>query len=149
MRAFLALGSNVGDREANLEAARAALPGVRRMSSVYETTPQGEVLDQPDFLNAVVEIETELGPEELLDLCKGIESDLGREQDVVRHGPRRIDLDILLLDEIEYESERLRIPHRDLENRHFVLAPLRELAPELVSDEALAAVADQRIRKLT
>lgn len=116
------------------------------MSSIYETAPQGEVLDQPDFLNAVVEIETELGPEELLDVLKEIERELGRELGGVRHGPRVIDIDILLLGDLEYESERLRIPHRDLENRRFVLEPLHELAPELVSDSELAAVGDQPVR---
>ena len=118
-----------------------------RMSSIYETAPQGEVLDQPDFLNAVVEIETDLGPEELLVECKRIESELGRRAGGVRHGPRPIDIDILLLGDLEYESERLRIPHRDLETRRFVLEPLRELAPDLVSAEQLAAVADQRVQR--
>ena len=91
------------------------------MSSIYETAPQGDVLDQPDFLNAVVEIETDLGPEELLRECKRIESELGRNAGGPRHGPRPIDIDILLLGDIEYESERLRIPHRDLEARRFGL----------------------------
>jgi 2-amino-4-hydroxy-6-hydroxymethyldihydropteridine diphosphokinase len=128
--------------------AAAEAVGARRMSSVYETAPQGEVLDQPDFLNAVVEIETDLGPEELLAECKRIESELGRRQGGVRHGPRPIDIDILLLGDLEYESERLRIPHRDLETRRFVLEPLQELAPEAVDEARLAAVADQRVRRL-
>jgi 2-amino-4-hydroxy-6-hydroxymethyldihydropteridine diphosphokinase len=118
------------------------------MSSIYETEPQGEVLDQPDFLNAVVEIETDLGPEELLAECKRIESELGRREGGIRHGPRPIDIDILLLGNVEYESERLRIPHRDLETRRFVLEPLMELAPERVSDDRLAAVSGQRVRRL-
>ena len=121
--------------------------GALRMSSIYETAPQGEVLDQPDFLNAVVEIETDLGPEDLLTECKRIESELGRRAGGVRHGPRPIDIDILLLGDIEYESERLRIPHRDLETRRFVLEPLKELAPDLVSADTLAAVADQPVRR--
>jgi 2-amino-4-hydroxy-6-hydroxymethyldihydropteridine diphosphokinase len=145
--AYLGLGSNVGDRRQNLIAAAEAL-GAQRMSSVYETAPQGEVLDQPDFLNAVVEIETELGPEDLLKRCKEIESALGREMGGVRHGPRPIDIDILLLGDVEYESERLRIPHRDLETRRFVLEPLRELAPERVDEAKLAAVQDQRVQRL-
>jgi 2-amino-4-hydroxy-6-hydroxymethyldihydropteridine diphosphokinase len=145
MRAFLGLGSNVGDREANLIAARDAL-GAIRMSSVYETAPQGEVLDQPDFLNAVVEIETDLGPEELLDRCKEVEAEVGREAGGVRHAPRVIDVDLLLLGDLQYESERLRIPHRDLEIRRFVLEPLHELEPDLVSESALAAVGDQPVR---
>lgn len=114
---------------------------------MYETAPQGEVLDQPDFLNAVVEIETELGPEQLLDVCKAVEHALGRQTGGVRHGPRPIDIDLLLLGDEPYESERLRIPHRDLEVRRFVLEPLRELAPARVDEEALAAVADQSVRR--
>ena len=147
MIAYLGLGSNVGDRKANLMAAADAL-GAIRMSSIYETAPQGEVLDQADFLNAVVEVETELGPEELLARCKQIESDLGRQQGGVRHGPRPIDIDILLLGDLEYESDRLRIPHRDLETRRFVLEPLMELAPERVDEDRLAAVRDQRVERL-
>jgi len=122
--------------------------GALRMSSIYETAPQGEVLDQPDFLNAVVEIETDLGPEELLGQCKRIESELGRREGGARHGPRPIDIDILLLGDVEYESERLRIPHRDLETRRFVLEPLRELAPERVDEAKLAAVRGQRVGRL-
>lgn len=147
MIAYLGLGSNVGDRHKNLMAAAETL-GARRISSVYETAPQGEVRDQPDFLNAVVEIETELGPEELLAECKRLEAELGRRTGGVRHGPRPIDIDILLLGDLEYESERLRIPHRDLETRRFVLEPLRELAPELVDEAKLADVSDQRLRRL-
>ena len=145
MRAFLGLGSNVGDREGNLAAAAEAV-GAVRMSSIYATAPQGELLEQPEFLNAVVEIDTDLGPEELLDAVKRIERELGREAGGVRHGPRAIDVDILLLGDLAYESDRLRIPHRDLQSRRFVLEPLRELAPELVSDSALAAVSDQPVR---
>jgi 2-amino-4-hydroxy-6-hydroxymethyldihydropteridine diphosphokinase len=122
--------------------------GALRISSIYETAPQGEVTDQPDFLNAVAEIETDLGPEELLKECKRLESELGRQQGGVRHGPRPIDIDILLLGDLEYESERLRIPHRDLETRRFVLEPLKELAPEAVDEARLAAVQDQRVRRL-
>jgi 2-amino-4-hydroxy-6-hydroxymethyldihydropteridine diphosphokinase len=145
--AYLGLGSNVGDRRGNLMAAAEAV-GARRMSSVYETAPQGEVLDQPDFLNAVVEVETELGPEELLERCKEIESEMGRRAGGIRHGPRPIDIDILLLGDSEYESDRLRIPHRDLETRRFVLEPLRELAPDRVDEARLAAVQDQRVQRL-
>jgi len=145
--AYLGLGSNVGDRRANLTAAAEAL-GAVRMSSIYETAPQGEVLDQADFLNAVAEIETELGPEELLDHCKRIEAELGRQAGGVRHGPRAIDIDILLLGDLQYESQRLRIPHRDLETRRFVLEPLMELAPERVDEDRFAAVSDQRVERL-
>jgi 2-amino-4-hydroxy-6-hydroxymethyldihydropteridine diphosphokinase len=145
--AYLGLGSNVGDRRQNLMAAAEAL-SAQRISSLYETEPQGEVLDQPDFLNAVVEIETDLGPEELLERCKQLESELGRRAGGVRHGPRPIDIDILLLGDLEYESDRLRIPHRDLETRRFVLEPLKELAPERVDADIFAAVADQRVQRV-
>ena len=155
---YLGLGSNVGDRVANLRAARDALGRhgvtVTASSSVYETEPQGEVLDQPDFLNAAVRIETGLGPEELLDACKAVERELGRELGGPRHGPRPIDVDLLLLGDSEYESERLRLPHRDVLVRRFVLAPLLELDPGLALpdgtrlSEALQALEDQRVERL-
>ena len=113
---YLGLGSNVGDRLRNLRAARDALVlyevAVEAASSVYETAPQGEVTDQPDFLNAALRIRTALGPEELLDAAKGVERDLGREPGGVRHGPRPIDVDVLLLGDLEYSSDRLTLPHR-------------------------------------
>jgi 2-amino-4-hydroxy-6-hydroxymethyldihydropteridine diphosphokinase len=131
---YLGLGSNVGDRRAQLAAAVAALPerGVRVVasSSTYETEPVGEVLDQPDFLNACVRIDTALGPEELLDACKAIERELGRESGP-RHAPRAIDVDVLLLGELEHASARLRLPHPEVTSRRFVLIPLLELDPEL------------------
>ena len=96
-------------------------------SSVYETAPQGEVLDQPDFLNAVVEIETSLGPHELLDLCKSVEAELGRESGGVRHGPRPIDVDLLLLGDLRVDDDRLTLPHPEITSRRFVLEPLLEL----------------------
>jgi 2-amino-4-hydroxy-6-hydroxymethyldihydropteridine diphosphokinase len=112
-------------------------------SSVYETAPQGDVLDQPDFLNAAVEIETDLGPEELLDLCKEVERKLGRDFGQVRHGPRVVDVDLLLLDDIEYSSERLTLPHPEVRSRRFVLDPLAELGVDVA--EALDGVRDQRV----
>ena len=145
-RGYLGLGSNVGDRLANLRAAADQLPVVAR-SSVYETEPQGEVLDQPDFLNAAVAIEWDQGPEELLDLCKEVERKLGRDFGVVRHGPRVVDVDVLLLDDLTYESERLTLPHREVRTRRFVLEPLVELGVEGL-DDALAAVSDQRVRRV-
>jgi 2-amino-4-hydroxy-6-hydroxymethyldihydropteridine diphosphokinase len=98
---------------------------------VYETEPVGEILDQPDFLNAAVRVRTELGPEELLDVCKGIEAEHGRVFTGPRHGPRPIDIDLLLLGEIEMSTERLTLPHPEVTSRRFVLAPLLELDPEL------------------
>jgi 2-amino-4-hydroxy-6-hydroxymethyldihydropteridine diphosphokinase len=132
---YLGLGSNLGDREEHLRAAVAALAEhgveVEATSSLYETEPVGEFLDQPDFLNAAVRVRTELEPEGLLDVCKAIEVEAGRMFAGPRHGPRPIDLDLLLLGEVELETERLRLPHRDLLERRFVLAPLLELDPAL------------------
>jgi 2-amino-4-hydroxy-6-hydroxymethyldihydropteridine diphosphokinase len=130
---YLSLGSNQGDRRAYLQAAVEDLwtHAVRVLvsSSVYETEPVGEVTDQPEFLNVCVEVETALEPEPLLDACKAVEAALGRSADGVRHGPRPIDVDILLLEDLEFASPRLRIPHAALRERRFVLAPLAELAP--------------------
>ena len=104
---------------------------VTASSSVYETEPQGKVTDQPDFLNACVEVETDLGPEELLDACKEVERALGREGGGPRHGPRPIDVDVLLLGALEHRSDRVTLPHRDVLQRRFVLVPLLELDPGL------------------
>jgi 2-amino-4-hydroxy-6-hydroxymethyldihydropteridine diphosphokinase len=153
----LGLGSNVGDRRANLQAAADALPAhgveVLASSSVYETEPVGEVLDQPAFLNACVRIETALGPEALLDACKAVEAALGRASGGVRHGPRPVDADVLLLGDEAYASERLEIPHRELARRRFVLVPLLELDPALELPDgtslagALAALEGQDVRR--
>jgi 2-amino-4-hydroxy-6-hydroxymethyldihydropteridine diphosphokinase len=132
---YLGLGSNVGDRRAHLEAAVMTLPahGVRVLasSSVYETEPVGLVPDQRDFLNACVRVETDLDPEALLDACKRVERELGRAPNGVRHGPRPIDVDVLLLDALEYASERLVLPHREVGSRRFVVIPLLELDPDI------------------
>jgi 2-amino-4-hydroxy-6-hydroxymethyldihydropteridine diphosphokinase len=132
---YLGLGSNIGDTRAHLAAAIAALPehGVRVLacSSLYETAPVGLVLDQPDFLNACVRIETDLGPEDLLDACKAVEREVGRAAGGPRHGPRVIDVDLLLLGELECRSERLTLPHAETGSRRFVLVPLLELDPDL------------------
>ncbi len=96
-------------------------------SSVYETEPVGEVLDQREFFNACVSVETTQGPEDLLDACKAVEHVLGRDDGGVRHGPRVIDVDLLLLGSLQYESTRLRLPHADLTTRRFVIVPLLEL----------------------
>jgi 2-amino-4-hydroxy-6-hydroxymethyldihydropteridine diphosphokinase len=134
-RGYLSLGSNVGDREANLRVALAALRDhgveVAAVSSLYETEPVGEFPDQPDFLNAAVRIETDLEPHALLDLCKAIELEGGRMLAGPRHGPRAIDIDLLILGDAELESERLTVPHPALTERRFVLAPLLELDPDL------------------
>jgi 2-amino-4-hydroxy-6-hydroxymethyldihydropteridine diphosphokinase len=141
---YLGLGSNVGDRRGHLTAALRLLPDrgveVLASSSVYETEPVGLVLDQRDFYNACIRVETDLGPEELLDACKAVERSLGREAGGVRHGPRPIDVDVLLLGSLEYRSERLTLPHPEVTSRRFVLVPLLELDPELtLPDGALLA----------
>ena len=107
-------------------------PGIAvdRCSSVYETEPVGELPDQRDFLNAVVRVRTELEPLDLLSACKRIERDLGRRAGP-RHGPRSIDIDVLLVGEAVRDSERLRLPHPELTARRFVLIPLLELEPAL------------------
>ena len=102
-----------------------------RASSTSETEPVGLVLDQPEFLNACLAIETELDPEALLDACKATEREVGRAAGGPRHGPRVIDVDLLLLGDLRYRSERLTLPHAEVSSRRFVLVPLLELCPEL------------------
>ncbi|HEY8082166.1 MAG TPA: 2-amino-4-hydroxy-6-hydroxymethyldihydropteridine diphosphokinase [Solirubrobacterales bacterium] len=133
--AYLGLGSNVGHREGHLQAAIRLLREqgieVQAVSSAYETEPVGEVLDQPDFLNAAVRIQTDLEPEALLDLCKEIEVERGRVLDGPRHSPRPLDVDLLLVGDLELVTERLTLPHPEVTSRRFVLAPLLELDAEL------------------
>lgn len=149
MRAYLGLGSNLGDRLVNLRAARDALAAhgvcVLAGSSVYETEPQGEMTAQPDFLNAAVAIETELDPEALLDVCKAVEDDLGRVAAGPRHGPRPIDVDLLLMGSVVHSSQRLTLPHPEVTARRFVLEPLLELEAslELPDGTRLAEVRDR------
>jgi 2-amino-4-hydroxy-6-hydroxymethyldihydropteridine diphosphokinase len=135
MLGYLGLGSNVGDREAHLRRAiedlRAHDVTVEAASSLYETEPVGEILDQPDFLNAAVRIRTTLEPDRLLDLAKAIEAEHGRAFGGPRHGPRPIDIDLLLLGDLEMRTERLTLPHPEITSRRFVLAPLLELDPGL------------------
>lgn len=135
---LLGLGSNVGDRRAHLQAAVDALPsiGVRvtAASSVYDTDPVGEVLDQPSFLNGCVLIETVLEPLDLLDAVKRLEGELGRI-DGVRHGPRAIDIDILLLGGLQLSHERITLPHAQVLSRRFVLVPALELDFELTTPD--------------
>ncbi len=156
---YLGLGSNVGDPAAHLRAAVAALPGrdveVLAASSVYETEPVGEVTDQADFLNAAVRVRTALEPEALLDACKAIEAEEGRTAGGPRHGPRPLDVDLLLLGDIVLRTERLELPHREVASRRFVLAPLLELDPGLTLPDgtSLAAALEglgsgQRVRRI-
>jgi len=128
---YLGLGSNVGERRAQLQAATDALPGVGvaalASSSVYDTDPVGEILDQPSFLNACLRVRTALGPLELLDAVKELERELGRRDGGARHGPRAIDIDILLLGELQVSEQRMALPHAQVLARRFVLIPLLEL----------------------
>lgn len=155
---FLGLGSNVGDSAANLRSAVEALEAVGiavlARASIYRTAPQGEVLDQPDFLNSAIKIETDLAPLELLDVCKRIEREHGRDPDGIRHGPRPIDIDVLMLGDEPFESERLTLPHREISTRRFVLEPLLELAPDLTLPDGtpvsdfMPAVEAQRVERV-
>jgi 2-amino-4-hydroxy-6-hydroxymethyldihydropteridine diphosphokinase len=132
---YLGLGSNIGGREANLARALELLSkqgvAVDAVSSLYETEPVGEILDQPDFLNMAARIRTELEPLELLDACKVVEIELGRAFGGPRHGPRPIDVDVLLLGDVELQHERLTLPHAEVTSRRFVLEPLLELDSDL------------------
>ncbi|PYV34715.1 MAG: 2-amino-4-hydroxy-6-hydroxymethyldihydropteridine diphosphokinase [Acidobacteria bacterium] len=129
---YLSLGSNLGDRAAHLEEAIRRLPDVgvvvRRVSSFYKTEPV-EVRSQPWFVNCVVEAATELMPTRLLGALKSLERTLGRQPGTPK-GPRPIDIDILLYENVVVQSPELEIPHSRLAERRFVLAPLTELAPE-------------------
>jgi 2-amino-4-hydroxy-6-hydroxymethyldihydropteridine diphosphokinase len=153
---YLGLGSNLGDRQANLNAAIDALNSqgvaVRRVSPVYETAPL-DYLDQDWFLNLVVEAETTLFPMQLLSRVKRIERALGRRRTVAK-GPRIIDLDILFYGRAVVHSSALDIPHPRLAERRFVLAPLADLAPDLrhpvthrTVRQMLEAVSDQQVRR--
>jgi len=129
----LGLGSNVGDRAAHLRAAGPLLAehGVKvtGASSLYETDPVGPIPDQPDFLNAALRIETALEPEELYEACKAAEIERGRIFGGPDQGPRSLDVDVLLLGDIEMETERLTLPHPGVTSRRFVLVPLLEGEP--------------------
>lgn len=133
-RAWLGLGANIGDPPAQVREAVLRLdahPGIDvvAQSTMLITKPWGKT-DQPDFSNMVVEIETHLGPHELLDACLGVELEMGRVRDI-RWGPRRIDIDIVAYERLELHSEWLHLPHRFAHDRDFVLDPLREIAPDV------------------
>jgi 2-amino-4-hydroxy-6-hydroxymethyldihydropteridine diphosphokinase len=156
-RVYLSVGSNLGDRDAALREAIAALEpaGIRvlRVSSIYETEPL-DVRDQPLFLNLVVEAETDLFPKQLLARTQAIEQRMGRKRGRPK-GPRTIDIDILLYGSSVVDSGGLTVPHPRLPERRFVLEPLAELAPDLrhpvtrrTVHEMLSTVQDQKVRRL-
>ena len=154
---FLGLGSNLGDKEANIREALGRLarhPNVRleQVSSLYETAPIG-FTEQPDFVNAVVLIETRLSPVDLLHAVLGIENDMGRVRN--RHwGPRVIDIDLLLFNNTEMDTPELTLPHPRMMERAFVMAPLAEIAPDLElpggrkPQDVLEDLKGQRVRRL-
>ena len=134
MRCYLGLGANIGKPAGQLAAAVSVLAAadgmtLRRGSSVYLTAPVG-YMDQPDFHNMVVEIETTLSPERLLEVTSGIEAGLGRVRSFA-DGPRTIDIDILLCEGVTVQNARLQVPHPRMAQRQFVLVPLAEIAPDL------------------
>ncbi len=135
MRAFLGLGSNLGDREATLRAAVAALPDLVAVSPVYETEPVGGP-EQGAYLNAVAELDTDRSPHELLELCRSLEAAADRVR-LERWGPRTLDVDVLLVGELVVDEPDLQVPHPRMWDRRFVLAPLRDLAPEVVTADAV------------
>jgi 2-amino-4-hydroxy-6-hydroxymethyldihydropteridine diphosphokinase len=156
-RAFLSLGSNLGDRGATLHAALRELEAsgevrVLRRSSLYATAPVGKT-DQPEFYNLAVEVETPLPPEALLDRCQAVEAQLGRVRGE-RWGPRTVDVDILLYDRQTVSTERLIVPHPEMLRRRFVLEPLLEIAPDAVLPDGspitphLPPLAGQSVRRL-
>jgi 2-amino-4-hydroxy-6-hydroxymethyldihydropteridine diphosphokinase len=134
LRAFLGLGSNVGDRRAHLRTAVSGLPGVIAVSPVYDTDPVGGPADQGAYLNLVVELDTDLSPRELLDLCHRLEATAGRLR-AERWGPRPLDVDILLIGDTQVDEIDLTIPHPRMLERRFVMQPLADLAPELVPED--------------
>jgi 2-amino-4-hydroxy-6-hydroxymethyldihydropteridine diphosphokinase len=137
MRAFLGLGSNLGEREALLRRAVASIPELVAVSPVYETDPVGGP-EQGAFLNCVAELDTERSPRQLLELCRTLEADAERVR-IERWGPRTLDVDVLLAGDLTVDEPDLEVPHPRLWQRRFVLAPLRDLAPDLVSAEQVAA----------
>ena len=130
MRAYLGLGSNLGDREANLRMAVAGVTDLVAVSPVYESSPVGGP-PQDDFLNAVAALDTGLSPRQLLDLCRRLEEQAGRVR-TVRWGPRTLDVDVLLIDDLVVDEPDLVVPHPRMMERAFVLAPLADLDSSLV-----------------
>ena len=137
VRAFLGLGSNLGDRQRHLREAVGGLPDVVAVSPVYETDPVGGP-EQGPYLNAVVELATEASPRQLLEAARSLEAAAGRVRGE-RFGPRALDVDVLLVGDLVVDEPDLVVPHPRMWQRRFVLAPLADLAPDLVPDHVLAA----------
>lgn len=131
MRAFVALGSNLGNRREHLRRAVAGLPDVVAVSGVYETDPVGGPAGQPPYLNAVVELDTDLSPRELLEAGRRLERAAARKRGE-RWGPRTLDVDVLLVGDLTVDEPDLQVPHPQLRERAFVLVPLHDLAPDVV-----------------
>jgi len=145
-KVYLGIGSNLGDRRANISNALSMLEetdgiAVKTVSSCYETEPVGPVTAQNDFYNVVAEIETTLGPHELLARANAVEHALGRVRGE-RWGPRTIDIDVLLWDEQVIDEEGLSVPHPEMARRAFVLFPLAEIAPGVVHPTARKTIAE-------
>jgi 2-amino-4-hydroxy-6-hydroxymethyldihydropteridine diphosphokinase len=135
MRAFLALGSNLGDREHYLADAIAGMPDVVAVSPIYETGPVGGSKSQGPYLNAVVQLDTDLSPRELLEVCRRLETAANRVRDPNdRFGPRTLDVDVLLVGDLVVDEPDLEVPHPRMWERGFVLIPLADLAPDLVPE---------------
>jgi 2-amino-4-hydroxy-6-hydroxymethyldihydropteridine diphosphokinase len=145
-RAFLGLGSNLGDRLAHLRSAVGALPDLVAISPVYETAPVGGPDDQGRYLNIVVEVDTAADPGELLEVCRSLETAAGRVREA-RWGARTLDVDVLWIEGAIVDEPELQVPHPRMWERRFVLAPLADLAPDLVPAPLLEA-ADGEVHRL-
>ncbi len=137
MRAYLGLGSNLGDRWTHLRTAVAALPDVAAVSKVYETEPVGGPAGQPRYLNCVVALDTDLTPRQLLELAGRLEAEAGRVRAEL-WGPRTLDVDVLLVGDLTVDEPDLRVPHPRMRERAFVLVPLAELDPDAAGGAAVA-----------
>jgi 2-amino-4-hydroxy-6-hydroxymethyldihydropteridine diphosphokinase len=146
VRAFLGVGSNVGDRLGHLRRAVASIPDLVGVSPVYETEPLGGPSGQDAYLNLVVELDTQRSPRQLLEVARRLEQAARRVRGV-RFGPRTLDVDVLLVGELRVEDDELVVPHPRMWERRFVLAPLADLAPDVVSPDAVAAAGGE-VRRL-
>jgi 2-amino-4-hydroxy-6-hydroxymethyldihydropteridine diphosphokinase len=135
VRAFLALGSNLGDRARYLRDAIAGIPDVVAVSPIYETGPVGGSASQGPYLNVVVELHTDRSPRDLLEVCRRLETAAQRVRDPNdRFGPRTLDVDVLLVGDLTVDEPDLQVPHPRMWERGFVLIPLADLAPDLVPE---------------